>query len=330
MKKIKKVLALIFSSVMVLSLVSCGGSNTQSTNTVSGEKQAKKVSIATGGTSGTYYGFSGVVANVLTEKTGITFTTESTGASKVNVQLVDAGESQIAILQNDVMSYAFNATDMFKGENKVQSFSAIASVYPEEIQIVARKGINNVAELKGCKVSVGDAGSGTEFNARQILEAYGLDIEKDIIKNNQSFADSADSIKNGSIDAAFVTAGSPTVAITELSSTYDFNLVSMDDAHIGILQSKYPFYTKTPIAANTYKPVTTETNGVAVMATFIASNGLDEETVYQFTKGLFEYKSEFQHAKAALLDAKIGITGTGDVPFHPGAIKYYKEIGLMK
>lgn len=328
MKNIKKVMALLLVAALV-SLTACQGNKNASGN--QNATQVKKVSIATGGTSGTYYGFMGVVANVLTEKTGISFVTESTGASKANVQLVDAGESQIAIIQNDVMSYAYSGTDLFANDGKkYQSFSAIASVYPENVQIVAKKGINTVADLKGKKVSVGDAGSGTEFNARQILEAYGLDIDKDIKKNNQSFADSADSIKNGTIDAAFLVAGAPTVALTELSSTHEFSLVALDDEHIKKLQEKYPFYTKTPIPANTYSPVKTETNGVAVMATLIAANSLPEDTVYQFTKGLFEYKNEFQHAKAALISKETAIQGLGEVPLHPGALKYYKETGIIK
>lgn len=327
MKNTKKYLALFLVALLV-SLTACQGN--KASNGGQGTP-SKKVSIATGGTSGTYYGFMGVVANVLTGKTGISFVTESTGASKANVQLVDAGESQIAIIQNDVMSYAYSGTDLFANDGKkYQTFSTIASVYPENVQIVAKKGINTVADLKGKKVSVGDAGSGTEFNARQILEAYGLDIEKDIKKNNQSFADSADSIKNGTIDAAFLVAGAPTVALTELGSTYEFSLVSLDDEHIKKLQEKYPFYTKTPIPANTYAPVKVETNGVAVMATLIASNNLPEETVYQFTKGLFEYKSEFQHAKAELINPETAIQGLGEVPLHPGALKYYKETGIIK
>ena len=166
--------------------------------------------MATGGTSGTYYGFSGVIAQVLNEKLPdvLSIAVQSTGASKANVQMVEAGECQLAIIQNDVMSYAYTATDMFEGSAPSTDFSAVATMYPEEVQIIASKSITSIDQLKGKKVSVGDAGSGVEFNARQILAAYGLSFD-DIVVNNQSFADSADSLKNGTIDAAFIVAGAP-------------------------------------------------------------------------------------------------------------------------
>ena len=251
---------------------------------------------------------------------------ESTGASKVNVQMVDDGDADMAILQNDVMSYAYNATDMFEGSAPIKSFSAIASCYPESIQIVANKSINSVAELKGKRVSVGDAGSGTEFNAKQILDAYGIDIDSDIVKNNQSFADSCDSLKNGTIDAAFVTAGHPTVAVTELASNYDFNILPIDTPHINQLIDTYGFYAPVLIEKDSYSVLTADVPTVAVMATFIASNNLDEDTVYEFTKGLFEEKGNFNHQKAELLNLDTAVSGIS-IPFHKGAARYYKEQG---
>lgn len=330
MKNMKKIIALSLSLLLVVGLTACGGSSASS-SAAGGAGKVAKISLASGGTSGTYYGFSGVIAQTLNAslKDVLNIKVESTGASKANVQLVDAGESQIAILQNDVMTYAYQATDMFAGSKPVTSFSAIGSCYPETVQIIANKKINSIEELRGKKVSVGDAGSGTEFNAKQILEIYGMDIDKDIAKNNQSFGDSSDAIKNGTIDAAFVTAGHPTVAITELASSYDFNILSVDDAHASALIAKYPFYSKVAVPGGTYGPVPNDVNTVAVMATFIASNDLDENVVYQFTKALFEQKGDFQHAKAAELDPKTGVSGIG-IPFHPGAEKYYKEIGVLK
>lgn len=317
MKNIKRILSIILASSLIFSLSACGSSN--------------NVAIATGGTSGTYYGFTGVVAQVLNNKLGgkINFTVESTGASKANVQLVDSGDCKIALLQNDVMYYAYTATDMFEGSNPVTSFSSIAGVYPETIQIVAQKGITSVDQLRGKVVSVGDAGSGVEFNARQVLEAYGMDIDKDIKKNNQSFADSADSLKNGTIDAAFVVAGHPTVAITELASNYDFEILNIDDMHLAALQSKYSFYSKATIPNGTYSKINGARQTAAVVATFIAGNNVSEDTVYEFTKGLFEYKNEFQHAKAEQIDINYAYQTAKSINIHPGALKYYKEKGLV-
>ena len=310
----KKIISLVLVGILSLSLFACG---------------KKSIGVATGGTSGTYYGFTNIIAQTLNEKykDKLNLTVESTGASKANIQLIDSGDDQIAIVQNDVMYYAYSGTDMFDGEKPITSFSAIASCYPEAIQIVANKNINSIADLKGKKVSVGDAGSGTEFNAKQILGVYDIDIDKDIVKNNQSFADSCDSIKNGTIDAAFVTAGAPTTAVTELATTYDFNILSLDNQHMSKLTNQYQYYTELTIPANTYSCVKNDVKTVAVMATFIASNKLDEETVYTFTKALFEDKDQFQHVKAENLNPNTGISGIS-IPFHLGAEKYYKEIGL--
>jgi TRAP transporter TAXI family solute receptor len=327
----KKAIAFMLAALMLVTLfVGCGktGGDTAGSGTSTG---AAKLSMATGGTSGTYYGFSGIIAQVLNEKLADTLaiTVESTGASKANVQLIDSNECQIAIVQNDVMAYAYEAKDMFDGESPVQSFSAIASCYPEQCQVIANESITSIADLKGKKVSVGDAGSGVEFNARQILEAYGISFD-DIVVNNQSFADSADSLKNGTIDAAFITAGAPTTAVTELSSNFSFNLLGIDNEHVKILQDSYGFYTPVTIPAGTYSCVSEDVQTVAVMATIIARNDVSEDVVYAFTKALFEYKDDISagHAKGKLLDPATAVSGVS-IPFHPGAEKYYKEVGAM-
>ena len=324
MKLVKKALSLVLVLSMIMAVSACG----KNSSSTAASGQVKKITLASGGTSGTYYGFSGVVAQRLNEtlKDKMKINVVSTGASKVNVQMIDDGDADIAIVQNDVMSYAYNATDMFSGSQPITSFSAIASCYPESVQIIASKAINSIEELKGKKVSVGDAGSGTEFNAKQILEAYGMDINTDIIKSNQSFADSCDALKNGTIDAAFVTAGHPTVAVTELASNFDFNILPVDQEHTNQLISKYGFYAPVTIEKDSYSVLTSNVNTVAVMATYIAKNDLDEETVYEFTKGLFEEKANFNHQKAALLNIETGVSGIA-IPFHKGAARYYNEQG---
>ena len=324
MKLVKKALSLVLVLSMIMAVSACG----KNSSSTAASGQVKKITLASGGTSGTYYGFSGVVAQRLNEtlKDKMKINVVSTGASKVNVQMIDDGDADIAIVQNDVMSYAYNATDMFSGSQPITSFSAIASCYPESVQIIANKAINSIDELKGKKVSVGDAGSGTEFNAKQILEAYGMDINTDIIKSNQSFADSCDALKNGTIDAAFVTAGHPTVAVTELASNFDFNILPVDQEHTNQLISKYGFYAPVTIEKDSYSVLTSNVNTVAVMATYIAKNDLDEETVYEFTKGLFEEKANFNHQKAALLNIETGVSGIA-IPFHKGAARYYNEQG---
>ncbi len=316
----KRTIALLLALVMVFSLCACGK-----------KSSATELKYATGGTSGTYYGFSGVIANVLNEKLKDTLniTVESTGASKANVQMIDSGDCDIAIVQNDVMYYAYTGTDLFDGSDPITSFSAVASCYPEYVQILAKPEITSISQLAGKNVSVGDAGSGTEFNARQILGAYGLSFD-DIKVSNQSFADSADSLKNGTIDAAFVVAGYPTTAVTELATNFNFNLLAVDQEHADALQADYGFYYYGVIPGGTYAPVADDVPAVAVMATIIASNKVSPDVVYAFLKGLFDYKADITagHAKGNELDLNTAVSGVS-IPWHAGAEKYYKEQGLM-
>ncbi|MBR6638159.1 MAG: TAXI family TRAP transporter solute-binding subunit [Lachnospiraceae bacterium] len=320
MKK-SKVLAVVMAFAMACGLLLTGCSG-----------NADSLRMATGGTSGTYYGFSGIVAQVLNEKLSDTLkiTVQSTGASKANIQLLELEEVELAIVQNDVMYYAYTGTDMFAGEDKIENFSAVISCYPEVVQIIANKDIKSIADLKGKRVSVGDAGSGVEFNAKQILEAYGITFD-DITVSNQDFADSADSVKNGTIDAAFVVAGTPTNAVTELSMTYDFNLLSVDDEHAKALQDKYGFYATVNVPAGTYGCVKEDVQTVAVMATIVARNDVSEDTIYAFVKGLFDNKDAIAaaHTKGNEIDVNTAVSGIS-IPFHAGAEKYYKEVGALK
>ena len=309
-KNLSKILSLILIMLMVFTFAACGNSD-------SGDGPAN-LSIATGGTSGTYYGYCGIIAQVFNQELGdvMNLSAVSTGASMANIQQLQVGASQIAIVQNDVMDYAYNATDLFEGQDPY-----------------TQKDITSIDQLKGKRVSTGDAGSGVEFNARQILAAYGMDIDSDIVKNSQSFADSADALKNGQIDAAFVVAGAPTTAVTELAASgYKFNLLEVDAEHADQLKADYGFYTDITVPAGTYTPVDKDVKTVAVMATLACRNDVPTEVVYEFTKGMFELKDKLGAAgfkdKFDLIDQTTAVTGS-TVPFHPGAEQYFKEIGAL-
>ena len=290
-----------------------------------------QVRMATGGSTGTYYAFGSAVAQIFNEKTKIPITVQSTGASKANIQLIDAGEVELAIVQNDVMDYAWRGVDLFQGE-KITSFSTMAAIYAEVCQVVANpaSGIRTIADLKGKNVSVGDAGSGVEFNAKQILEAYGISFN-DIGKQNLSFGASADALKDNKIDAFFCTAGAPTPAVVDLATTKEILILPVDDAHVAQLVQKYPFYTKYPIPAGSYRGQSSAVQTVAVKATFIVSSRLKDDTVYQLTKCLFENQAEIAraHAKGNEISKSYAVEGIS-VPFHPGAAKYLREIGALR
>lgn len=338
-KKLMAVIAATLAGTMVLA--GCTSSTTsapaqsetaateaaQETSAASGK--AVSLKFATGGTSGTYYAYGGVLANVLNSKlTKSQLTVQSTGASKANIFLIDDGEAEIAVVQNDVMDYAMNGADLFEDDGAVTSFQTVAALYSEVVQIVASPDITSIEDLKGKRVSVGDAGSGVEFNARQILAAYDISFD-DIQVNNLGFGDSADALKDGKLDAAFVTAGPPTTAVTELATTNDINLLSIDDEHAKKLIAEHPFYAQYTIPADTYRGVG-EVQAVTVKATMIASKDLDEDVVYELVKTIFENKADITaaHEKGSELDTSYAVDGIS-VPFHPGAEKYFKEIGAI-
>jgi len=318
MKKIgMAVTVLLIVCVSMLAVFGCAG-------------KTEQIRLATGGNTGTYYAYGSALAQILSEKTKVSITVQSTGASKANIQLMDAGEVELAMVQNDVMDYAWKGTDLFTGE-QTQTFNAMAALYAEVCQVVANPaaGIRTIADLKGKNVSVGDAGSGTEFNARQILEAYGITFN-DITKQNLGFGPSADALKDNKIDAFFCVAGAPTPAIIDLATSKDILVLEVDDAHAAQLARSYPFYTLYPIPAGSYRGQSAAIKTAAVKATFIVSPKVSETTVYNLTKALFDNKAEIMtaHSKGSEIDAQYAIDGIS-VPFHPGAIKYFKEIGAM-
>lgn len=342
-KRFSALTAVALSAAMLLT--ACGGGSTTAATTAAANNDAAaattaaaapsgdavKMTMGTGGTTGTYYAFGGVIANVLNGKNvGVNINVQSTGASKANIYLVNDGEADLAIVQNDVMDYAYNGTDLFAEEGAATEFSTVAALYAEVCQVVSTADITSIEDLKGKRVSVGDAGSGVEFNARQILEAYGISFE-DIQVNNLGFGDSSDALKDGKIDAFFCTAGAPTTAIVELATTNNINLLAIDDEHAAKLAEAHPFYTTYPIPGGSYKGVDEDVQTVAIKATLIASPDLSEDTVYNLTKAIFENKEEIAaaHAKGAELSLEYAVSGIS-VPFHPGAEKYFKEVGAIK
>ena len=316
MKKIVKAAALVICTAFVLAGCS---------------KNAKKDYIlATGGTGGTYYPFGGAIANIWNTKIeNMNVTVQATGASAENLRLINKGEAEYAIVQNDVMDYAYNGKDLFAGE-KLENIMTIGTLYPEVVQIAVSKdsGIKSVADFRGKRISVGDAGSGVEFNAKQILEGYGLTFD-DIKKSNLSFKESAEGIQNGTLDGCFVTAGVPNAALQELAFSAGLVLVPVDSVAAEKICKKYNYYTVTSIPGGTYKGTDSDTAALAIKATLAVNAKLDEEIVYQMTKALFENLDSLAaaHAKGKEVSAKAAVTGVS-VPFHPGAKKYFTEIGL--
>ena len=314
----KKAIALVLTVVMVLSLVACGGA------------AGVRMTMGTGGTSGTYYGYGGVLGQYIKNSAGIDVTVVSTDGSKANIQGIDAGNYQLGTVQSDVMAYAWEGTRSFESEGKIDSFRVVAGLYAESVQLVTMDPeIKSVADLKGKSVSIGAPGSGVYFNAVDVLGAAGL-TEDDIKAQYQSFADSADALKDGKIDAAFIVAGAPTPAITELCTTNNAYLVPIDGDVAAKLMADCPFYTTYTIPAGTYAGQTEDVTTVTVKATLIVSADASEEDVYKLTAAIFDNIDAItaENAKGAELSIENATSGM-TVPFHAGAAKYFSEKGVQ-
>ncbi|MEQ6388649.1 TAXI family TRAP transporter solute-binding subunit [Bacillaceae bacterium S4-13-58] len=317
--KMKKFLLL---TVVLLSLTgflaACGGED-------NGDEE-ELLSMLTGGTSGTYYPLGGELAGIINDETGIQTDAISSNASADNMADLAAGEAELAFVQTDVAANAIEGVNSFEG-NPIDNVQAIASLYPETIQIVTTKdsGIASVEDLKGKTVSVGAPGSGTYVNAEQILAAHGLSMD-DIDAQNLDFGESTGGIQDGNIDAAFITSGTPTGAVEGLSATTDVAIVPISPEKAEELIAEHPYYAADTIKAGTYgleKDVTT----VAVLAMLVVSDSLSEDTVYNITKAIFENTDKISHKKGELITKESALDGIG-IEVHPGAQKYFDEIGV--
>lgn len=332
MKKVIMMAAAIVLCCAIL-LTGCAG----------GDGKANEIKVGTGGTTGTYYAYTNAVSTILQTKTGLKINPLSTGGSVANINGIDDGDYNMAIVQNDTMINAYNNLDSANFKNAITSFSVLGEVYSEVVQVVVdaklKDKVKTLADLKGLRVSVGDAGSGVYNNAKDLLAAYGLDIDKDIQQNNLSVGNSADAMKDGKLDAFFFTSGAPTTAITELQTSMDVYLLSLDEDVMKKfiedhkIDGQYEVYSIQPITHTQYdcipegEPVYT----IGVTATYIVSNNLSEDVVYNMTKALWESKDEIAkaHAVGSAMDIKNAFVTIGNVPLHKGAEKYYKEQNLL-
>lgn len=312
----KSVIAIVLALILVIGLAACGA-------------KSSKMTMGTGGTTGTYYAFGGVLGQYIKNNAGIDVTVVSTDGSKANIQGIDAGDYQLGTVQSDVMAYAWNGTNSFAEDGAVDSFRVIGGLYAEAVQLITMDPeIKSVADLKGKSVSIGAPGSGVYFNAIDVLAAAGM-TEQDISAQYQSFGDSTEALKDGKIDAAFIVAGAPTPAITELATTNSAYLVPIDGEIADIIMADCPYYTVYTIPAGTYPGQDSDVQTVTVKATLIVSADADEDAVYELTKAVFDNAEAIaaENSKGAELTLENATTGM-TAPFHAGAAKYFSENGI--
>ena len=312
----KKLIAVILSLMLALGLATAALAD-------------GNLTFTTGGTAGTYFAYGTVLATYVSNNSDLSVTAVAGTGSADNIDALDLGDAQLGFVQNDVANYAYNGIRFERYDGKpVKSFSAIAALYTETVQLVTcNPEIKSVADLKGKNVSIGSSGSGVYFNAMDFLAAYDM-TEEDIRPQYLSFGDSAEALKDGKIDAAFVVAGAPTPAVTDLATSKGMYLIPLDDEHVAKLQEISPVYAKSVIPAGTYAGQEEDIVTVGVKATIIAGEDVPEEQAYTIVKTIFEGRDAITEAHAKGADLDLAYASECGLPYHPGAAKYFAEQGI--
>lgn len=329
MRKKHYLLTIAILLLFSLLLAACG--NEEQAGSSDGEDDGEGVTpdfinMLTGGTSGTYYPLGGAIATIITDETGMETTAVSSNASADNVIALSEEEAEIAFVQTDVVANAVDGVNAFEDE-PVDNVLALGSLYPETIQIVTtdKSGIESVKDLEGKTVSVGAPGSGTYINAEQILEVYDMTMD-DIDAENLDFGESTGGIQDGNIDAAFLTAGTPTGAVEELTATEEVSIVPVEEEKAEALVEKYPYYATDTVSEGTYG-LKEDVDTVAVLAMLAVTDDMSEDAVYDITKAIYENTDKISHQKAEQITLDSGLDGIG-IDLHPGAEKYFDEEGV--
>ncbi|MGE5097374.1 MAG: TAXI family TRAP transporter solute-binding subunit [Betaproteobacteria bacterium] len=301
--------------------------------TAGAQEKKTRISIGTGGTGGVYYPLGGGLAAILTKYVpGLEATAEVTAGSIANLQLIGGGKSELGFTMADSAWDAYNGFDKFSGR-KV-ALRTLAVFYPNRMHVVTIEGtgINKFTDLKGHRISTGAPASGTEIMSMRLLEAFGLDPNKDVTRERLSVAESVNAVKDRKIDALFWVGGVPTPSITDLAATpgIKIKLIDHGDGAENMRKKYGPIYVKNRILANAYPGDDRDTTNVDVWNLLVVPENADENLVYQITRTLFEKKEELVkvHKDAAFLDLANQTPSASPLPYHPGALKYFRERGL--
>ncbi len=300
---------------------------------LAGAVQAQNLSIATGGTGGVYYPMGGGLAALLSKKVpGMTATAEVTGGSVANMQLIGTGKPYIAFTQADAAIDALKGQDKFAG--KPIPVRTLAVLYPNRMHVVSVEGagVTKIQDLKGKRVSTGSGGSATEVFGFRVIEAAGLDKDKDMRRERLGVAESVNALKDRKIDAFFWVGGLPTGAVTDLANSPGVTIKMIDIAHLVPEMAKKHgnIYIKDVIPQRIYKGMTADNQAATVTNLLAVHQNMDDKTAYTITKALFENIVDLVRVHAEALNIKLENqkNENSSIPWHPGAIKYFAERGV--
>ncbi len=306
----KKLLSVAAAAVICAALSGCSG---------------ESLNMGSAGQGGVYYALANEISSLAnTELSGIDIYTKETAGSSANIRLVSQNYLQLALVQADLAQDMYYGNKLDPNEKTYKNYSAVTSLYTEACQIIvpADSDVYEIYDLKAKTVSIGDSESGTEHNAKEILELYGLN-EKLVNEVNLNYAAAAEKFKNGSIDAMFVTAGAGAAVIKDLAAETDIRILNIDESHCDALKYSYGFYIPYEIPAGTYNGISETVYTVGVKSILIAGDTLSEATVEKITEMIYTHSDELGNAAGIMLypDTE-GIT----IPLHPGAEKYYERM----
>lgn len=348
----KKLLSIVLMVAMGTTLAACGGGGSASTTAAAttaaataaaAETKAPEAPAApagggadlimgTGSSGGTYFALGGAMANAINNKLaadGITVTAQSTGASVENLNLMQAGEMDLGIAMNNVAADGYAGTGAFSAPT--DNVKAIGVVYNEVYQIVANAstGAKEVADLKGMKIAIGPAGSGTLGLSQKVFAAAGVDPQKDIQPQSDSFGDAATKMKDGHIDAACNVLAVPASSIIEMTTSMKLAYINISDEILAEIQKDAPYFTRKVIPAGTYPDQEEDCNTITCKAVLYCRADIDEDTIYKITKAFYESGDEIAAAHATGKEVQLeGCLEGVTTPIHPGAAKYFKEKGM--
>jgi len=332
MKRKYRVYALLIVMIMIAGLVAGCGQKEQPDNAdANANTQVKRVSLATGGTAGTYYPIGAAITAVITKYVpGVEATAESTGASVANLKMIQEKNVDFIMSASNTALGGFEGEDPF--EKPISNIRGITALYPETFQFIVldKSNLKTLTDLKGKKVAVGAAGSGTERTAKILLEAHGLTYN-DIKPEFLNFGEAVTALKDRLIDCAIVGSGIPTAAVVDASATLDIDLLTVDEAITKDILKEITYLQFVTIPEGTYKGVDRDILTVASPALLITHEEMDENTVYEITKAIFTNLPEVQsaHALGKNITLENALNGMS-LPLHPGAEKFYKEKGIIK
>jgi TRAP transporter TAXI family solute receptor len=296
--------------------------------------QAQNVSIATGGTGGVYYPLGGGMAAVLSKYVqGMQATAEVTGGSVANLQLIGTGKPYLAMTMVDAGIDALKGQDKFTG--KPVPVRTLMVMYPNRMHVVTIEGtgITKMADLKGKRVSTGSGGSATEVMAFRVIEAAGLDKDKDMKRERLGVAESTNALKDRKIDAYFWVGGLPTAAVSDLANSPGVKIKMVDHADlVDKMNQKYgKLYVQDRIPKDTYKGMDADNRQATVMNLLVAHQNMDEKTAYNIVKAVFDHREELIRVHKEAENFKLEnqkSAAAGGIPWHPGAVRYFKEKGV--